>query len=229
MNDHDMTASSQDAAMVGTFEMTMRAEQSPQNSGDAFCPSTGCFSSLGGSAAAGSEALNALGQAEPVLNAATRDGVGRPATRCASCRSQKRKCAPECPGRLDPAGAQTPLLAAAHASAQLGSGADEVTPVGVPVPNAAQADPSIADSAGLTERADGKRTRVRRDLHGEAPECAALRDKASGPKRTRHFGSELAALPEEEVSAKVGEGEEGGGGGGEEEGEGEGKGEGEGA
>jgi hypothetical protein len=129
---------------------------------------------------------------------------------------------------LDSAGARTPLLAAAHASAQLGSGADEVTPVGVPVPTAAQADPSIADSAGLTERADGKRTRVRRDLDGEAPECADLRDKASGPKRTRHFGSELAALPEEKVSAKVGEGEEGGGEGGEEEGEGEGKGEGEG-
>ena len=152
---------------------------------------------MGGSAAAGSEALHVLGQAEPVLNAATRDGVGRPVTSCASCRSQKRKCAFECPGRneLDPAGARTPLLAAAHASAQLGSGADEVTPVGLPIPTAAQADPSIADSAGLTERADGKRTRVRRDLHGEAPECAALRDQARGPKRTRHFGSELAALP----------------------------------
>ena len=185
--------------------------------------------------------MHVLGQAEPVLNAATRDGVGRPVTSCASCRSQKRKCAFECPGRneLDPAGARTPLLAAAHASAQLGSGADEVTPVGLPIPTAAQADPSIADSAGLTERADGKRTRVRRDLHGEAPECAALRDQARGPKRTRHFGSELAALPEEdceEVNARVGEGEAGGGEGGEEaeeesgeaKGEGEGEGEGEG-
>ena len=121
MNNHDMMASSQDAAMVTTFEMTIRAEQSPENSGDAFGPPTGCLSSLGGSAAAGSEALHVLGQAESVLNAATRDGVGRPVTSCASCRSQKRKCAFECPGRneLDPAGARTPLLAAAHASAQL--------------------------------------------------------------------------------------------------------------
>ena len=71
MNNHDMTASSQDATMVATFEMAMGAEQSPENSGDAFGPSRGCLSSLGGSAAAGSEALHVLGQAEPVLNPAT--------------------------------------------------------------------------------------------------------------------------------------------------------------
>ena len=66
--------------------------------------------------------------------------------------------------------ARTPLHAA-PASAQLGSGADEVTPapVGVPVPTAAQADLSIAESAGPTERAHGKRIRMERDLDGEAP------------------------------------------------------------
>ena len=60
--------------MVDTFEEAMRAEHSPQNSSDAFGLSTGCFLSLGGSAAAGSEASDVPGQAAPVLNAECRRG-----------------------------------------------------------------------------------------------------------------------------------------------------------
>ena len=68
-SDHDTNVSALDASMVDTFEEAMRAENSPQNSGDAFGLSTGCFLSLGGSAAAGSEASDVPGQAAPVLNA----------------------------------------------------------------------------------------------------------------------------------------------------------------
>ena len=57
-SDHDTNVSPLDASMVDTLEEAMRAEQSPQNSGDAFGLSTGCFLSLGGSAAAGSEAVS---------------------------------------------------------------------------------------------------------------------------------------------------------------------------
>ena len=268
----------------------MRAEHSPQNSGDAFGLTTGCFLSLGGSAAAGSEASDVPGQAAPVLNAASRVGVGRPVTRCTTCRSLRQKCVRECPGRplqhpaassattpaeafaartpgpsftryeMDTADARTPLhaepasaqlgsgtnevmpvddawtpLHTEPASAQLGSGTDEVTPVDVPVPAAAQADPSNAESAGPTERAQGKRIRKDRNLDGEAPESAALRDQAKGPRRKRHLGSQLDALPEEVVGKEGGgeevEGEAEKGGGedeeveGEEDGEGEGEGE----
>ena len=98
---------------------------------------------------------------------------------------------------------------AVPASAQLGSVADEVTPVDKPVPAAAQADLSNAESGGPTERAHGRRTCKKRDLDGEAPESAALRDRAQGRKRKRHFQSELAAVPEVEEgsSAEGGAGE----------------------
>ena len=79
-SDHDTNVSALDASMVDTFEEAMRAEHSPQNSGDAFGLTTGCLLSFGGSAAAGSEASDVLGQAAPVLNAASRVGVGRPVT-----------------------------------------------------------------------------------------------------------------------------------------------------
>ena len=130
--------------------------------------------------------------------------------------------------------AWTPLHAE-PASAQLGSGTDEVTPVDVPVPAAAQADPLNAESAGRTERAHSQRARKDRNLDGEAPESAALRDQAKGPRRKRHLGSQLDALPEEVVGKEGGgeevEGEAEKGGGedeeveGEEDGEGEGEGE----
>ena len=136
---------------------------------------------------------------------------------------------------------------AVPASAQLGSVADEVTPVDKPVPAAAQADLSNAESGGPTERAHGRRTCKKRDLDGEAPESAALRDRAQGRKRKRHFQSELAAVPEVEEGSSAeggaGEGSAGEGGhkvgrfeleeeeevdkGGEGEGEGEGESEGE--
>ena len=99
---------------------------------------------------------------------------------------------------------------AVPASAQLGSVADEVTPVDKPVPAAAQADLSNAESGGPTERAHGRRTCKKRDLDDEAPESAALRDQAiKGQKRKRHFQLELAAVPEVEEgsSAEGGAGE----------------------
>ena len=137
---------------------------------------------------------------------------------------------------------------AVPASAQLGSVADEVTPVDKPVPAAAQADLSNAESGGPTERAHGRRTCKKRDLDDEAPESAALRDQAiKGQKRKRHFQLELAAVPEVEEGSSAeggaGEGSAGEGGhkvgrfeleeeeevdkGGEGEGEGEGESEGE--
>ena len=135
---------------------------------------------------------------------------------------------------MDTADARTPLHAE-PASAQLGSGTVEVTPVDVPVPAAAQADPLNAESAGRTERAHSQRARKDRNLDGEAPESAALRDQAKGPRRKRHLGSQLDALPEEVVGKEGGgeevEGEAEKGGGedeeveGEEDGEGEGEGE----